>query len=112
MKIVLFIIFNLITTYNTYANCSDLIKYQRFMDIQFQLHNPRKESIKHLLYNKEDLVEAYLFDDSSYFVLYRKEYLINSCTTNKNGVVNFLKDKNKILSIHNETFLLESHFSN
>ena len=102
MKIVLFILFNLIITYNTYAtSCSEIIRTNRLKGMIFHLSNPREEVIAED--SKEVvLVEYYSFDNTSHFNLDGKFYYINSCATNIDGTVVFYKYATKKLMLYKD----------
>ena len=110
MKIILFILFNLVTTYNTYAyTCSEIINTSKFNDIKFRFYNARQQLLNEIKKTKLGIVEYYNFDNGSGYYKVDTLFVIKSCISFKSGTVIFKYEDIIVLAITSNGFIDERH---
>ena len=108
MKIILFIFFNLVTTYNTYAyTCSEIINTSQFNDIKFRFDNARQQLLNEIQKTKLGIVEYYTFNNTSRYWKVDKFFGIKSCISFKSGTVIFKYEDIIVLTITSNGFIHE-----
>ena len=101
MKLFLFILFNIFTTYNIYAYlCSGIINKRTFNHITFTFSKTEKKIVDDWQTETRRTVELYELGDRSNFTLHNFNYKIDKCESDSYGSVIFYYQGNNILEIN------------
>ena len=103
MKIYLFILCTLVTTYNTYAyTCTNIIQHKELTIIPFTFHNIKRVEVTDWQKKTLGMVDYYEFGEGSLLNIKGRNYSIDTCFTTSGYVMFKYKQTNVFVKYHDE----------